>query len=125
MWPKKPTPTQRQPSEDPIAWARKETIAFASWKCKIYGTAFLVGCASVVPFLHGMPANDLAVDRRSDTFNNSISVHRTLVSRGYVSVRIIGSPTPEVSGLVSYIIANRSHSDRPQHLIERPEPHPQ
>jgi hypothetical protein len=38
-------------------WARKETIAVTSWKCKVYGIAFIAGCALTAPFSAGMPAH--------------------------------------------------------------------
>src|SRR5258706_6178017 len=54
---RRPSPTQRQPTQDLVEWARKETIAFLSWKWKVYGVAFVAGCAFTVPFLSGMPAH--------------------------------------------------------------------
>jgi len=36
-------------------WARRETIAFASWRCKVHGALFVIGCILVIPFSRGMP----------------------------------------------------------------------
>ena len=54
----KPIPNQRQPGEDTVVWARKETIAFASWKCKVYGVVFVAGCILEIPFFAGMPLHE-------------------------------------------------------------------
>lgn len=59
MWFARPEPTQRQPHEDPVEWARKETWKFTVWKCKVYG--FWVGLSAVViVFISaGMPGHVL------------------------------------------------------------------
>jgi hypothetical protein len=56
-WFRRPAPTQRQPNEDAVLWARKDTITFTVWKCKVYGTIFLSGCFLAAPFFAGMPAH--------------------------------------------------------------------
>jgi hypothetical protein len=56
-WLTRPVSTERQSSEDAVAWARKETIAFAWWKYRIWGAAFVLGCILVAPFLAGIPAH--------------------------------------------------------------------
>jgi hypothetical protein len=40
-------------------WARKETIAYGSWKCKVYGTFIILGCLLMTPFFAGMPLHRL------------------------------------------------------------------
>jgi len=54
---RRPARTQRQPNEDAVSWVRNETIAYTLWKCKVYATVFISGCALVTPFLAGMPAH--------------------------------------------------------------------
>jgi len=56
-WFRRPAPTQRQLNEDTVLWARKETIKFTAWKCKVYGTIVLCGCLIAAPFFAGMPAH--------------------------------------------------------------------
>jgi hypothetical protein len=59
MWPAKPQPTQRQPHEDPVGWARKETWTFTIWKCKIYGLPLSVNVLLIVLISKGMPGHFL------------------------------------------------------------------
>jgi hypothetical protein len=57
VWFRRPAPTERQPKEDRVLWARKETITFLLWKCKFWGTVFISGAILVTPFAAGMPAH--------------------------------------------------------------------
>jgi hypothetical protein len=59
MWFAKPKPTQRQPSEDAVEWARRETWAFTAWKCKIYGLLLSVNVLLIILVLKGMPGHIL------------------------------------------------------------------
>jgi hypothetical protein len=59
MWLSKPVPTQRQPHEDPIEWAHKETMAFTSWKCRVYGAASVLNLLLITPLFAGMPFHSL------------------------------------------------------------------
>jgi hypothetical protein len=56
-WLRRPAPTQRQPNEDHVSWARNETIAFMLWKCKVWGVVFVSGGVLATPFFAGMPAH--------------------------------------------------------------------
>jgi hypothetical protein len=44
---------------DPVAWARAETIAFSKKKAKFYGTLALVNLVGFVLLLKGMPGHAL------------------------------------------------------------------
>jgi len=59
MWFAKPKPTQRQPHEDAVAWARKETLAFTVWKCKVYSVRVGVTVSLIVFTSKGMPLHFL------------------------------------------------------------------
>lgn len=55
MWLARPAPTQRGPNDDWVDWARKETWAFAIWKCKVYGVRVSLTVALIVFISAGMP----------------------------------------------------------------------
>ena len=59
MWLARPQPTQRQPGEDPVTWARRETWAFTIWKCKVYGLPLSVNLLLIVFISKGMPGHFL------------------------------------------------------------------
>jgi hypothetical protein len=59
MWLTKPTPTNRQPHEDAVEWARRETWAFTAWKCKIYGLLLGVNLLLIFLISKGMPGHFL------------------------------------------------------------------
>lgn len=59
MWLVKPKPTQRQPSEDAVEWARRETWAFTIWKCKVYGALLGINVALAALTVKGMPLHGL------------------------------------------------------------------
>ena len=59
MWLAKPQATQRQPHEDPVGWARKETWAFTIWKCKVYGLPLSVNLLVMILISKGMPGHFL------------------------------------------------------------------
>jgi hypothetical protein len=59
MWLARPKPTQRQPNEGAVEWARKETMAFTIWKCRVYGLLLLVNLVLAAFISKGMPGHFL------------------------------------------------------------------
>lgn len=59
MWLARPTPTQRQPSQDPVAWARDETWTFTIWKCEVYTLLLSVDLLLLGAISKGMPGDFL------------------------------------------------------------------
>jgi hypothetical protein len=59
MWFSRPQPTQRQPHEDAVEWARKETWAFTVRKCRIYGARVCMIAVPIALISKGMPLHFL------------------------------------------------------------------
>ena len=53
------TENDRQREDDPVAWARAETIRFAKRKAKRYGILLLVNVVAIIVIAKGMPAHSL------------------------------------------------------------------
>ena len=59
MWLARPNATQRDPHEDAVEWARKETWAFTIWKCKTHGLLLALNLLLIGFMLKGMPGHVL------------------------------------------------------------------
>lgn len=59
MWFTRPQPTQRQPHEDPVKWAQRETWTFTIWKCRVYGLLLSFNLLLIAFILKGMPGHFL------------------------------------------------------------------
>ena len=59
MWIARPQPAQRQPGEDAVVWAQRETWVFTVWKCKVYGLPLSINLLLIVLLSKGMPGHFL------------------------------------------------------------------
>ena len=103
----RPTPTRRLPHEDPVNWAIEETVKFAVWKCKVWGTATFLLIVLLSLFLAGMPAHRFWNWSDSDLDRNSHFVCSPSSSFRNACWRVAGKAIEETKLMSARIIRLR------------------